>query len=58
MLACETNLHGEFIAKELVREQTLENLYAFGDRLARVHDEMLVPRGRCRCDTKEGKVAQ
>lgn len=34
--ACSTNLKGEFIARELVHEQTLENLYAFSDRLAQV----------------------
>lgn len=33
-VACGTNEQGEFIARELAHEQTLENLYAFGDRLA------------------------
>ena len=32
-LACATNLDGEFIARELVQEQSLANLMAFGDRL-------------------------
>lgn len=36
--ACDTNVAGEFVARELVEEQTLDNLYAFGDRLQRVHD--------------------
>ncbi len=36
-LTCQTNLNGEFIAKELIQEQTLGNLYAFGDRLAEGH---------------------
>lgn len=35
--ACSTNCAGEFVARELVEEQTLENLYAFGDRLAATH---------------------
>ena len=35
--ACGTNLDNEFVARELVHEQTLENLYAFSDRLAHVH---------------------
>ena len=35
--ACETDLQGEYIARELVEEQTLENLYAFGKRLEKVH---------------------
>ncbi len=37
VLACETNLAGEYIARELVHEQTLENLYAFGDRLRKAY---------------------
>lgn len=37
--ACPTNLHNEFVAPELAHEQTLENLDAFGERLARVHAE-------------------
>ena len=32
--ACRINMKGEYIARELVQEQTLENLEAFGDRLA------------------------
>lgn len=31
--ACETNIRGEYIARELVREQTLENLELFSQRL-------------------------
>ncbi len=42
---CETNMQGEFIARELVQEQTLPNLYAFGDRLARVHAAIAKARG-------------
>ena len=37
---CPTNLEGEFIATELVHDQTLEHLYAFGDRLAEVHKRL------------------
>lgn len=48
-LACQTNLKGEYVAAELVEDQTLENLYAFGDRLRKLHDEVLVPHGQCRC---------
>lgn len=33
VLACETNGRGEYIAKELVMKQTLDNLQAFSDRL-------------------------
>jgi hypothetical protein len=35
--ACPTNMNGEFIAPELVRQQTLENLYSFGSRLEKMH---------------------
>lgn len=35
-LACDTNLKGEFIARELVEEQTFERLKSFSDRLSRV----------------------
>lgn len=49
VMACETNNRGEFIAKELVREQSLENLDAFGKRLNFMHDRHLVPKGNCRC---------
>lgn len=51
--ACPTNLQGQYIARELAREQTLDNLYAFGDRLAKIHDEVFVPRGLCRCSDRE-----
>jgi hypothetical protein len=38
-LACGTNFRGEFVADELAREQTIDNLLAFGDRLKRVYEE-------------------
>ena len=42
--ACPTNIRGEFVAPELVEEQTLENLYAFGDRLRGLYAEMMTNR--------------
>lgn len=33
-LACETNGAGEYVARELLHRQTLDNLKAFSDRLA------------------------
>lgn len=48
VLCCNTNLAGEYIARELAMEQTLENLKAFGDRLDRGH-ELLKKKGRCTC---------
>ena len=47
-LCCQTNIHGEFIARELAEEQTLENLEAFSDRLVEGH-ELLVKNGSCDC---------
>lgn len=34
-LTCPRNLAGEYVAPDLAREQTLENLYAFTARLRR-----------------------
>ena len=45
VLTCETNIQGEFVARELAREQTLDNLAAFGERLARTHE--LMKGNRC-----------
>lgn len=55
VLACPTDAQGDYIAPELAQEQTLDNLYAFGDRLRKLHDEVLKPRGLCRC--KRGAMA-
>jgi len=33
VLACNTNYKGQYIARELVEEQTIDNLFAFGRRL-------------------------
>ncbi len=43
-LACSCNYDGEYIARELVHEQTLENLYAFSARLADLYDRYIRPR--------------
>jgi hypothetical protein len=39
-MACPTNMNGEFVARELVQEQTLENLEAFGDKLEKYYEVM------------------
>ena len=49
VLACSTNYKGEFIAKELMHEQTVDNLEAFGNRLDRIHDAFIKPKKRCYC---------
>lgn len=38
--ACATNIDGDFIARELVSEQSIPNLHAFGDRLAATHERI------------------
>lgn len=37
ILACPRDVDGNFIARELAAEQTLENLQAFSDKLARCY---------------------
>ncbi len=49
VLACSTNYKGEFIAKELMHEQTVDNLDAFGDRLNEIHNKYIKPKNRCYC---------
>lgn len=41
-LACPTNVRGEWVATELVEEQTLERLSAFGDRLEQLYQDHIV----------------
>lgn len=48
--ACETDLEGRFIARELVEGQTLEDLERFSERLDRTHD-LLVGVGQCTCES-------
>lgn len=43
---CPTNIRGEFIAGELAGEQTLENLWAFGDRLRAAYADMKASESR------------
>ena len=40
VLACETNLNGEYVARELAHEQTFPNLEEFSTRLDRTFDIM------------------
>lgn len=44
--ACGTNMDGEFVAKELVMDQTLENLRAFSDRLVKMWKFLQTARRR------------
>lgn len=37
VMACPTNQYGEYYARELAQEQTLDNLQAFSDRLHRAY---------------------
>jgi len=47
-VACQTNIDGEFIARELAQDQTIDGLFAFGERLEKMHERM-VERGLCEC---------
>lgn len=40
VLACPKDAAGQFVAPELVRRQTLDNLYSFSDRLERAHEHL------------------
>lgn len=50
--ACETNIEGEFIARELVQSRTLESLAAFGKRLAKT--DAMMKRNREKRKQEEG----
>ena len=34
--SCERNLNGQFVARELATEQTIDNLFMFGERLRKM----------------------
>jgi hypothetical protein len=53
--ACQTNISGEYIAKELAREQTLENLEAFSNRLAETWELIKPNEQKSPCDPVEPK---
>jgi hypothetical protein len=55
-LCCETNIRHEFVARELVMEQTIENLQRFSDRLKFYHDKFLVTKGGCRCKNEKTRA--
>lgn len=47
-LCCPKDVNGDYIARELVQGQTLENLDSFSDLLAERH-KMAAERGWCDC---------
>lgn len=47
-LACPISIEGQYYAPELVDEQTIENLFRFGERLNTMHERMR-ERGACHC---------
>ena len=42
VLTCPLSIEGDYYAPELAKDQTLENLRAFGDRLATAYEFMEV----------------
>ena len=49
VFTCSTNREGEFVAQELAKEQTLEQLGKFGDRLADAYAVMKRKRRKKPC---------
>ena len=52
ILACRRNYDGQFVAPELAQEQTLDNLWAFGDRLERLYETMTEKRTSMKIEMK------
>lgn len=48
VMSCPVNREGEYIARQLTHDQSLENLQEFSDFLAERH-EMIVKNGSCDC---------
>ena len=46
ILACPRNMDNEFVSRELVEEQTLENLQAFSDKLALAYEHLKKRKSR------------
>lgn len=49
IMTCPRNNEGQFFVPELAQEQSLENLYAFGDKLRERHDRYLAGTDKCQC---------
>lgn len=47
-LSCAQNLQGDYVARELVEDQSMENLQLFSNKFARAH-EILKQAGQCDC---------
>ncbi len=54
ILACPRNDAGEFVAPDLAQEQSLENLYKFGDRLRKAY-EFLIKNRETNKEKTDGK---
>ena len=49
---CPHGDDGKYYARELLQEQTIKNLYAFGEKLAQAHDRF-VELGKCECKDRK-----
>ena len=49
VMACSTNMEGEFIARELTEEQTISSLVVFSRRLHDLHEKYLRGKKHCCC---------
>lgn len=52
VLTCSRNYNWEFVAQELVEEQTIENLEKFSTRLDEAHDKF-IEAGLCGCYSRK-----
>jgi hypothetical protein len=55
VLTCPRDDSGNYYARELVEEQTIENLEAFSTKLDQAHD-VLVAKGHCRCGSSTDRA--
>ena len=53
--SCATNLKGEFVAQELLYEQTLENLDRFSERLQTTWERIQANRARKKKDAQRSE---
>jgi len=49
VMSCPKDYEGRHFARELAIDQTIENLYKFGEHLDLAH-EVIKKNGRCRCE--------
>lgn len=51
---CPKDYEGNYYSRELAANRTIPTLFAFGEKIAKIHD-ILVKNGSCKCKQKERK---